>query len=239
MVKKRAGADRLSGKTPAPLAVRYPESEFSRLQRAKIVEVDVAQSQHEEVWGIGRVTTLVPTEFRVKFYAQSERIWSAQEAQDEQKFVAACDGMVRAYKAMSSWAQAEGLQPVSQVRAIEAETHLGVMAIVKDEKDANQYLAIRKDVIQVWTVSEIAQLLNAGIGQAMAELKEKLPFRGAVVSVKQESEQGTKEGVQKAGGEAVGRGGASGFEDLENDLDVDAPSEMPKMFHMPDDVRKG
>ena len=239
MVKKRAGADRLSGKTPAPLAVRYPESEFSRLQRAKIVEVDVAQSQHEEVWGIGRVTTLVPTEFRVKFYAQSERIWSAQEAQDEQKFVAACDGMVRAYKAMSSWAQAEGLQPVSQVKAIEAETHLGVMAIVKDEDDANQYLAIRKDVKQVWTVSEIAQLLNAGIGQAMAELKEKLPFRGAVVSVKQESEQGTKEVVQKAGGEAVGRGGASGFEDLENDLDVDAPSEMPKMFHMPDDVRKG
>ena len=238
MVKKRAGADRLSGKTPAPLAVRYPESEFSRLQRAKIVEVDVAQSQHEEVWGIGRVTTLVPTEFRVKFYAQSERIWAAQEAQDEQKFVAACDGMVRAYKAMSSWAQAEGLQPVSQVRAIEAETHLGVMAIVKDEDDANQYLAIRKDVKQVWTVSEIAQLLNAGIGQAMADLKEKLPFRGAVVSVKQESEQGTKEVVQKAGGEAVGRG-ASGFEDLENDLDVDAPSEMPKMFHMPDDVRKG
>lgn len=239
MVKKRAGADRLSGKTPAPLAVRYPESDFSRLQRAKIVEVDVAQSQHEEVWGIGRVTTLVPTEFRVKFYAQSERIWSAQEAQDEQKFVAACDGMVRAYKAMSSWAQAEGLQPVSQVKAIEAETHLGVMAIVKDEDDANQYLAIRKDVKQVWTVSEIAQLLNAGIGQAMAELKEKLPFRGAVVSVKQESEQVTKEGVQKAGGEAVGRGGASGFEDLENDLDVDAPSEMPKMFYMPDDVRKG
>ena len=112
MVKKRAGADRLSGKIPAPLAVRYPESEFSRLQRAKIVEVDVAQSQHEEVWGIGRVTTLVPTEFRVKFYAQSERIWSAQEAQDEQKFVAACDGMVRAYKAMSSWAQAEGLPDV-------------------------------------------------------------------------------------------------------------------------------
>ncbi|CAB5238799.1 hypothetical protein UFOVP751_41 [uncultured Caudovirales phage] len=249
MVKKRAGADRLSGKIPAPLAVKYPETEFSRLQRAKIVEVDVAQSQHEEVWGIGRVTTLVPTEFRVKFYAQSERIWSAQEAQDEQKFVAACDGMVRAYKAMSSWAQAEGLQPVSQVRAIEAETHLGVMAIVKDEEDANQYLAIRKDVKQVWTVSEIAQLLNAGIGQAMAELKEKLPFRGAVVSVKQDSAARSADSAEsfcnsaqnqeKAGGEAVGRGGASGFEDLENDLDVDAPSEMPKMFHMPDDVRKG
>jgi hypothetical protein len=59
------------------------------------------------------------------------------------------------------------------------------------------------------------------------------------VSVKQESEQGTKESVQKASGEAVGRGGASGFEDLENDLDVDKESEMPKMFHIPDDVRKG
>lgn len=249
MVKKRAGADRLAGKTPAPLAVKYPETEFSRLQRAKIVEVDVAQVEHEQIWGIGRVITLVPTEFRVKFYAQSERIWAAQEAQDEKKFVAACDGMVRAYKAMSSWAQAEGLQPVSQVKAIEADTHLGVMVIVKDEDDANQYLAIRKDVVQVWTVSEIAELLKAGIGQAMADLKGKLPFRGFVVAVQQDSaarSAGSAESFcnsagdgKKAGGEAVGRGGASGFEDLENDLDVDAPSEMPKMFHMPDDVRKG
>lgn len=234
MSVKMRGAGKRSGQIPGALAVQYPESEFSRLQRAKIVEVDLAQVQHEEKWGIGRVITLVPSEFRVKFYAQSERIWAAQEAKDESKFIAACDGMVRAYKAMSSWAQAEGLQPVSQVRAIEAETHLGVMAIVKDEDDANQYLAIRKDVVQVWTVSEIAELLKAGIGQAMADLKAKLPVRGFVAAVQQETQQRQ----EKAAGEAVGRAGASGFEDLENDIDLDEPAKLPKMFKLPKSAKE-
>jgi hypothetical protein len=240
-VKKR-GAVRRSGQIPVALAVQYPETEFSRLQRAKIVEVDVAQVEHEQIWGIGRVITLVPTEFRVKFYAQSERIWSAQEARDEGKFIAACDGMIRAFKAMSNWAQAEGIEPISQagqVRAIEADTDLGVMVIVKDEQDANQYLSIRKDVVQVWTVSEVAELLKAGIGQAMADLKAQLPVRGFVAAVQQESKPQAEQSQQMAGGEAVGLGGgASGFEDLENDIDLDEPVKFPKMFKLPKSAKE-
>jgi len=237
MSVKMRGAGKRSGQIPGALAVQYPESEFSRLQRAKIVEVDLAQVQHEEKWGIGRVITLVPREFRVKFYAQSERIWSAQEAKDESKFIAACDGMVRAYKAMSDCASAEGIEPINQsgqVKAIEADTDLGVMVIVKDEQDANQYLAIRKDVVQVWTVSEIAELLKAGIGQAMAELKAQLPVRGFVAAVQQETQQRQ----EKAAGEAVGRAGASGFEDLENDIDLDEPAKLPKMFKLPKSAKE-
>lgn len=237
MSVKMRGAGKRSGQIPGALAVQYPESEFSRLQRAKIVEVDLAQVQHEEKWGIGRVITLVPSEFRVKFYAQSERIWAAQEAKDESKFIAACDGMVRAYKAMSDWASAEGIEPINQsgqVKAIEADTDLGVMVIVKDEQDAVQYLAIRKDVVQVWTVSEIAELLKAGIGQAMADLKAKLPVRGFVAAVQQE----TRQGQEKAAGEAVGRAGASGFEDLENDIDLDEPVKFPKMFKLPKSAKE-
>ena len=250
-VKKR-GAVRRSGQIPVALAVQYPETEFSRLQRAKIVEVDVAQVKHEEKWGIGRVITLVPTEFRVKFYAQSERIWSAQEARDEGKFIAACDGMIRAFKAMSNWAQAEGIEPINQagqVRAIEADTDLGIMVIVKDERDANQYLAIRKDVVQVWTVSEVAELLKAGIGQAMADLKAQLPVRGFVAAVQQDSAAHSADSAKgfcnsagegkMADGEAVGLGGgASGFEDLENDIDLDEPVKFPKMFKLPKSAKE-
>lgn len=237
MSVKMRGAGKRLGQIPGALAVQYPESEFSRLQRAKIVEVDLAQVQHEEKWGIGRVITLVPSEFRVKFYAQSERIWAAQEAKDESKFIAACDGMVRAYKAMSDWASAEGIEPINQfgqVKAIEADTDLGIMVIVKDEQDANQYLAIRKDVVQVWTVSEIAELLKAGIGQAMADLKAKLLVRGFVAAVQQETQQRQ----EKAAGEAVGRAGASGFEDLENDIDLDEPVKFPKMFKLPKSAKE-
>jgi hypothetical protein len=240
MATKRRSAARKPGQVPSPEPVAYPESEFTRFQRAKLVEVEVAQAEHEQKWGIGRITTLVPTEFREKFYAQAERIWAAQASQDATKFGAACDGMIRAYKAMSDWATKQNIEPVTKVQAIEADTHLGIMVIVKDEADANQYLALRKDVVQVWTVAEIAELVKAGIGQAIWEMKAQLPVRGTVVQVQQESKQ-------KASSEAVGRnedrqrplaqpaasGGASGFEDLENDIDLDKPVEFPKMFQEP------
>jgi hypothetical protein len=248
MSVKMRGAGKRSGQIPGALAVQYPESEFSRLQRAKIVEVDLAQVQHEEKWGIGRVITLVPSEFRVKFYAQSERIWAAQEARDESKFIAACDGMVRAYKAMSDWASAEGIEPITKVHAIEADTHLGIMVIVKDEADAVQYQALRQDVRQVWMVAEIVELVKAGIGQAIWEMKEQLPVRGTVVAVQQDSAARSADSAEgfcnsagdgkKAAGEAVGRVGASGFEDLENDIDLDEPVKFPKMFKLPKSAKE-
>jgi hypothetical protein len=250
MATKRKSAARKPGQVPSPEPIKYPESEFKRFQRAKLVEVDAAQAEHEQKWGIGRVTTLVPTEFRVKFYAQAERVWAAQTGEDVAKFGAACDGMIRAYKAMNSWAIAEGIEPVTKVNAIEADTQLGIMVIVKDEADANQYLALRKDVVQVWTVAEIVELVKAGIGQAIWEMKEQLPVRGTLVQVQQESRESEESrqrpsaqpaasgGVkqQMAAGEAVGRAGASGFEDLENDIDLDAEVEFPKMWTGPHKV---
>lgn len=235
MATKRMSATRRSADSSKPVAVQYPESEFSRFSRAKLVEVEVAQLEHEQKWGIGRVNTLVPTEFREKFYAQQERIWAAQVSQDAAKFGAACDGMIRAFKAMSNWAQAEGIEPISKVNAIEAQTHLGIMVIVKDEADAVQYMALRKDVVQVWTVAEIVELVKAGIGQAIWEMKKNLPVRGTVVAVQQDSAARSAEAGEgkMAGGEAVGLAGASGFEDLENDIDLDKPVDFPKMFQEP------
>jgi|GEM_PF-3668682 len=218
--------------------------------RAKLVEVEAARVAHEEKWGIERITTLVPTAFREKFYAQAERIWAAQGTQDASRMAAACDGMIRAYKAMGDWAQAEGIEPITKVHAIEADTHLGIMVIVRDELDAARYMAIRKDVIQVWTVAEIVELVKAGIGQAIWELKAQLPVRSTVVAVQQESEQkAASEAARqpKAAGEAVGgqkdrkrpsakpaaSGGGSGFEDMENDLDLESRGNLPKMFQAP------
>ena len=144
--------------------------------------------------------------------------------------------MIRALEGMGGCGQAEGSEPINQagqVRAIEADTDLGVMVIVKDEQDGNEYLAIRKDVVQVWTVSEVAELLKAGIGQAMADLKAKLPVRGFVAAVQQ-----TEERRQKAGGEAVGLGGASGLEDLENNRDIDEPVKVPKIVKLPKSAKE-
>lgn len=261
MATKRKNAPRKPGQVPKPEPVAYPESEFTRFQRAKLVEVDATQAEHEQIWGIGRVTTLVPTSFREKFYAQAERIWAAQGSQDVTRFGAACDGMIRAYKAMSDWATKEGIEPITKVHAVEADTHLGIMVIVKDEADAVQYQALRKDVRQVWTVAEIVELVQGGIGKAIWDLKEQLPVRGTVVAVQQDSAAHSADSAKgfgnsagdgkKAIGEAVGlqedrtrpsakpaaSGGESGFEDLENDIDLDKPVEFPKMFQEPTEAK--
>lgn len=222
-MKKPSSRKKDRGELPAANPVAYPESEFSRFQRAKVVELDQARRQHEQKWGVNRITTLVPTEFREKFYAQCERVWAAQEAKDSQRFAAACDGMIRAYKAMDAWATAEGIRPAEEVHRIEAQTDLGVIVIVKDETDANRYAEMRQDVMQVWTVAEIAELLKAGIGQAIWELKAKLPVRGQVVAVQTPNGPLAKPAAW----------GASGFDDMENDLDLNKPDKLPKMFTAP------
>jgi len=202
--------------------------------KARLVEIDQAQTEHEAKWGIERVITLVPSEFRERFYAQSERVWAAQASQDEGKFKAACDGMVRAFKAMDAWATSEGLEPISQVKAVEGQTELGMMVVVQDEADAVQYQALRPNVKQVWTIAELGKLVSAGIGEDLWRLKQELPMRGFVVAVQQES--GSE---QRPQAKPVAVGGASGFEDMENDLDIDKPVNFPKMFQAPPEARKG
>ena len=248
MASKSKSVQQKKGQVPSPGGLTYPASEFDRFKEAKLVELDRFRAEHEAKWGIDRISTLVPTEFREKFYAQAERIWAAQNSQDVSRMAAACDGMIRAYKAMDAWATAEGIEPVTKVHAIEADTHLGIMVIVKDEADAVQYLALRKDVVQVWTVAEIVELVKAGIGQAIWDMKKQLPVRGTVVRV----EQDAQEDQAKAAGEAVGgqedrkrplaqpvaSGGGSGFEDMENDLDLDEPVEIPKMWDAPPEAKK-
>lgn len=210
------------GELPEVQKLAFPESEWSRFMKARLVEIDQAQGEHERKWGIGRVITLVPSVFRERFYAQSERVWDAQGKQDEEKFKAACDGMVRAFKALDAWAVSEGLEPISQVKAVEGQTERGLMVVVQTEADAVQYQAIRPDVRQVWTIAELEQMVSSGIGQDIWRLKEEIPFRAAVIEVKQERP------VAKPVA-----GGASGFEDIENDFDVDAPVGLPKMFTLP------
>ena len=216
---------------PQVQGLAFPESEFSRQLKARLVELDTVKREHDRKWGIGRVITLVPSEFRERFYAQSERVWAAQYIYDSQRLKAACDGMVRAYKALDAWAQSEGLEPISQVKAVEQEIELGLMVVVQSEADAVQYQALRPDVKQVWTIEELGKLVSAGIGLDLWNLKEQIPMRGFVANV-------VKDGAQLPLAKPVADRGPSGFDDMENDLDLTEPDTLPKMFHHPDHVSR-
>ena len=178
-----------------------------------MVELDGVKREHEDKWGVGRVIALVDVEFRIKVWKQAERVWEASKTQDITRLASACDAMIRAYRALDAWAVAEGIGP-QVVKAVELEDANGVvMAVVQTDADAVAYQRIRKDVqcLHIWTMAEIAKLLESGIARDIAEIKGQIKMPATVVK--------------------VAAGGGSGFEDWENDIDMNEPDTMPKMFN--------
>ena len=209
MKKKQS---RKPGQIPTPVEVQFPESEFSRFFKARMVELDRVKREHEDKWGVNRIIALVDVEFRIKVWKQAERVWEAAGTEDFNRLAAACDGMIRAYRAMDKWAVDEGIAPAGQVKAIEWEMDDGaVMAVVQTEADAAAYQRTRPDVgnRHIWSMQELVTMLESGLGNDIARLKATLGMPATVVKV-----------------EANG----SGFDDFENDLDLKKPSTTPKMF---------
>lgn len=201
------------GSHPQALTVQFPESEFDRFFRAKMVELDRVKREHEDRWGVGRVIALVDVEFRIKVWKQAERVWEASKTEDVARLASACDGMIRAYRALDNWAVAEGIGPV-EIKALEWENEDGViMAVVQTDADAVAYQRIRKDVqcLHIWTMAEIGTIMASGIARDIANLKAEIKMPATVVK--------------------VAAGGGSGFEDWENDIDMNEPDTMPKMFN--------
>ena len=201
------------GQLPQPVEVKFPESEFSRFFKARMVELDRVKREHEDKWGVNRIIALVDVEFRIKVWKQAERVWEAAGTEDFSRLAAACDGMIRAYRALDQWAVAEGIAPAGGVKAIEWEMDDGaVMAVVQTEADAAAYQRSRPDVENrhIWSMAELATMLKGGLGQDIARLKASIGMPATVVKVDLEG---------------------SGFDDFDNDLDLDKPSTLPKMFN--------
>lgn len=216
MKSKRTGSSR--GELPRPEKIEFPESEFSRFWKSKLVELDQAKREHEDRWGVGRVINLVDVEFRIKVWTQMERVWAAGGSESIDKARAAIDGMIRAYRALDAWATAEGIAPAREaVKAIEWQAPDGtIMAVVQTEADAVTYQAARKDVQNqhIWSMGELALLMQKGIAQDVAQLKAQVKMPATLVKVEDQANPG----------------GATGFDDFENDLDMTENDSMPKMF---------
>jgi len=207
---KNRRAQSIRGSLPPVQELAFPESEFSRFWKSKMVELAAAKREHEDKWGVGRVINLVDVEFRIKVWNQIERVWAAQESQNIDKARAAADGMIRAMRAMDAWATDEGIAPVEGIKAIEWEMEDGsVMVVVKTEQDAAAYHRTRPDVEDrhIWSMQEIATMMAGGIGQDIARLKATIGVPATVVKAD------------------------SGFDDMVNDLDFNAKDSAPKMFN--------
>ena len=188
----------------------FPADKFEVFKNAVMVELADRKNTHDAKWGISRLIWLVDTELREKVWAQLNRVYQAQEARDDVKLDKAVKGMCKAYTAMEDWATANGVSEIPDVRQIEHQQEDGtVFVVVPDERAKSMYLQQwpgSTDRI-VWTAAEIAIIVGKQVAGQINEIKRLWPDS-----------------------QLVKVGGPSGFDDMENDLDMTTPSKVPKLF---------
>ena len=190
----------------------YPSDRFKVFEHSLMVEMETAKMEHERVWGIDRVIDLVDAEFRRKFNAQRERIWEASRARDEERLEKAIKGMIAAYKALTRWATEAGIEQMPKIDCMEYRMGDGsLMVIVRDKRTATWYDQFRKEPNprSVWTLAELEVVMNGPTLKQVREIKAALPGSTMV---------------------PVEAQGSSGFEDMENDIDISKPFKGGKMF---------
>lgn len=188
----------------------FPANAFDVFKNSVLVELENRKNTHDGRWGIDRLIWLVDSELREKVWLQLGRVYQAQELRDEQKLDKAVKGMCKAYDAMEAWAADNGVSELPDIGQIEHQMEDGtVFAIVPDERAKRLYLQQwpGQNDREVWTAAEIAIIVNKQAGGQISEIKRLWP-----------------------GSKVVSVGGPSGFDDMENDLDMSKPSKLPKLF---------
>jgi len=181
--------------------------------QSKLVQLEAVKSVSDRKWGENRLTTLVDSELREKFWIQNSRLHQAIGAKDRAKFDSSLAGMIRAYSVLDKWATDQGISPVSDsIPRIEWQLQSGqVMVIVRT---VNETLAIQRERQEldnkcIWSMEELEVIFNDPLVQQIIAVKAFDP----TAQVK----------TFKLGGE-------SGFDDMEDDLHVLGGEPAEKKF---------
>ena len=190
----------------------YPSDPFKVFQHSLMVEMELAKMEHEKTWGIDRVIDLVEPEFRRKFNAQRERIWEASQARDEERLEKTIKGMIAAYRALTRWATEAGIEQMPKIDCMEHRMADGsLMVIVRDKQMATWYEQFRKapGARSIWTLAELEVVMNGPTLTQVRDIKAAIPSATMVPVTPQ---------------------GSSGFEEMENDIDISKPFKGGKLF---------
>jgi hypothetical protein len=174
--------------------------------QSKLVELESVKAASDRKWGENRLTTLVSSELREKFWLQNSRLHQAMEAKDRAKFDSSIAGMIRAYGALDQWATEEALEPASSIPRIEWEMQNGqTMVIVRTVNDAVAIQTQRQDLANhhIWSMQEMEVLMADPRMQEVIKIKALVPT-AQLTSFKPTSE--------------FKPGGATGFDDFVDDL---------------------
>jgi hypothetical protein len=187
--------------------------------QSKLVELESVKAASDRKWGENRLTTLVSSELREKFWLQNSRLHQAMAAKDQSKFDSSVAGMIRAYGVLDQWATEEALEPASAIPRIEWEMQNGqTMVIVRTVNEAVAIQTQRQDLANhhIWSMQELEALLADERMQFLIKAKALIPT-AQINNFKIDKE--------------FKLGGATGFDDFENDLTFSDNDTMEYKFN--------
>ena len=201
MATKRTARQHPVAETPSPKA-----DAWTIHVQSKLVELEAVKAASDRKWGENRLCTLVNSEVREKFWTQNGRLHQAMAAKDWAKFDSSLAGMIRAYGVLDRLATDDGCETASAIPRIEWEMQNGqTMVIVRSVNEAVAIQTQRQDLSNhhIWSMQELEALLADERMQAVIKIKALVPT-AQLTSFKPTSE--------------FKPGGATGFDDFENDL---------------------
>jgi hypothetical protein len=158
-----AGANPLAAGTELPTRADRNES-LRRVQQASASAVlgplDQVAKAMERKWGVGRLQTLVPEEWALKFHSACDKLNEAIDSSDMGRIKERAEIMRRGWTKLDELATAAGHEPWVAPDVWEVQSENGtIYAIVRGDVDRRNG-ACRQGVA-VYTLAEVAKILQA------------------------------------------------------------------------------
>jgi hypothetical protein len=183
--------------------------------QSKLVELESVKAASDRKWGENRLTTLVSSDVREKFWLQNSRLHQAIEAKDRAKFDSSVAGMIRAYAVLDQLATEDDCQTASTgIPRIEWEMQNGqTMVIVRTVNEAVAIQTQRQDLANhhIWSMQEMEVFMSDEGVQHLIKAKALVPT-AQVTKYKHKL------------------GGATGFDDFVDDLTFSDNDNMEYKF---------
>lgn len=161
-----------------------------------ISDVDLLAVEMERKWGIGRLRLLIPTDLRAKFDSQRHKFNTALDSGTLEDLRQECERMQRAYRAADKAATEAGARSLPEQWEVKLKD--GTLAIIvrgdNEEALANgraEDIAAGRQA-SVWTLEEIAMLIDQFGAKLNPLMQMKRFFKGALTEVEVKREDPVK-----------------------------------------------
>ena len=170
---------RTANKHPVVEALSPKANAWTIHVQSKLIELESVKAASDRKWGENRLTTLVSSEVREKFWTQNSRLHQAIAAKDLAKFDSSVASMIRAYAVLDQLATEDQCEVADVgIPRIEWEMQNGqTMVIVRTVNESVAIQKSRQDLANhhIWSMQEMEVFMSDEGVQHLIKAKALVP----------------------------------------------------------------